>query len=134
MAAKELTVVILNHTNEELQLQPESLQLELGELLDLSKPSPPKNVLAGESVIWSFRSAHIGGGIQGQVAYQMVGFEENASVTFHWSVHLVGTNKFTHTSSVDGFTTRVLGEAADNLLRCLCLNGTSEHFGDGRLL
>ncbi|KAK7211668.1 hypothetical protein V2G26_018846 [Clonostachys chloroleuca] len=110
MAARELTVVILNHTNEELQLEPNSPQLDHGKQLNPESPPPPY-ILAGESVIWSFKSTHIGAGIQGHVTYRMVGFEEDALVTFSWNVHVVSANKFCHSTTLEGFTTRVFGGA-----------------------
>lgn len=68
MAGKELVVVVLNHTNEELKLESEP-RLEHGEWMDAPESQPPWEIRAGESGMWRCKSRHIGTGIAGSVTY-----------------------------------------------------------------
>uniref|UniRef100_A0A0D2XTD3 Uncharacterized protein n=1 Tax=Fusarium oxysporum (strain Fo5176) TaxID=660025 RepID=A0A0D2XTD3_FUSOF len=85
MATRELLVVILNHTNEELNLEPQSPSLDHGHWIDAPDSRPPQMILAGESGMLRCKSSHIGGGVQGSVTYRVVGFEANNRVTFLWN-------------------------------------------------
>merc|ERR1712000_758862 len=111
MAARELIVVVLNHTNEELNLEPESLRLEHGEWMDAPDSQSPQEIRAGESGMWRCKSRHIGTGIEGSVTYRIVGYGTNDRVTLTWNVHYVGPNKFHHSCATEEFTVRVLGGA-----------------------
>lgn len=109
MAARELLVVILNHTNEELNLQPESPTLKHGNLMDSPDSRPPLEILAGESGMLRCKSNHVGVGVEGSITYRVVGFGANNGVTFVWNVPYIGPNKFDGYCAVDGFTVTVLG-------------------------
>ncbi|KNB04609.1 lysophospholipase [Fusarium oxysporum f. sp. lycopersici 4287] len=109
MATRELLVVILNHTNEELNLEPQSPSLDHGHWIDAPDSRPPQMILAGESGMLRCKSSHIGGGVQGSVTYRVVGFEANNRVTFLWNVTYVGPNKFDYSCAIDAFTVKVLG-------------------------
>ncbi|KFA70269.1 hypothetical protein S40285_09772 [Stachybotrys chlorohalonatus IBT 40285] len=65
MAARELIVVALNHTNEELNLEPQSPRLDHGEWMDVPESQPPQEIRAGESGIWRCKSRRIGTGVEG---------------------------------------------------------------------
>ncbi|KAI8713949.1 hypothetical protein NCS52_01113700 [Fusarium sp. LHS14.1] len=93
MASGELLVVILNHTNDELDLEPDSLT----------------QILAGESGMLRCKSSHVGAGVSGSVTYRVVGYEESYKVTFLWSVPYVGQNKFDSLCAAEGFAVRMLG-------------------------
>ncbi|KAH7189817.1 hypothetical protein DER44DRAFT_816193 [Fusarium oxysporum] len=88
MATRELLVIILNHTNEELNIEPQSPSLDHGHWIDTPDSRPPQMILAGESV---------------------VGFDANNKVTFLWNVPYVGPNKFDCSCAIDAFTVKVLG-------------------------
>lgn len=126
MTTTQLTVVILNHTNEELELVPDLMRVESGEMVKADEYTPPKQILAGESAILPFKSIHIGSGIQGEVTYRMTGFEEEASVTFTWNVHLVSANKFTHSCTLDEFNTRLLGGGGKQAVAVFVLGKSKE--------
>lgn len=109
MATRELLVVILNHTNEELDLEPESPNLEHGQWMDTPESRPPTEILAGESGMLRCKSSHVGAGVEGSATYQVVGYKTNHKVTFLWNVPYVGQNKFDCLCAAEGFGVRVLG-------------------------
>ncbi|KAH7169675.1 uncharacterized protein B0J16DRAFT_359180 [Fusarium flagelliforme] len=88
MTNSSLVVIILNHTNEELNLEPQSPSLDHGHWMYTPNSRPPQMILAGENV---------------------VGFEVNNRVTFLWNVSYVGPNKFNRSCAIDAFTVKVLG-------------------------
>ena len=110
MASRELIIVFLNYTNEELKLDPESLRLEQGEWgTDTKESQPPSEIRAGESGLWRCKSPHVGAGTVGSVTYQIVGYGEGGGVTVSWDVRYVGPSKFEHSCQAGEFATRVLG-------------------------
>jgi hypothetical protein len=109
MAATELLIVILNHTNEELNIEPESPSLDHGDWMDTSDSRPPQEILAGESGMLRCKSNHMYGAINGSVSYRVVGFEINNKVTFSWSIPYVGPNKYDCCCPRDAFKIKVLG-------------------------
>ncbi|KAJ9419353.1 hypothetical protein FOXG_07242 [Fusarium oxysporum f. sp. lycopersici 4287] len=96
MAVRELIVMVLNHTNEELNLESESPRLGHGEWMDTPESQPPQEIRAGESGMWRCNSCHIGTGIEGSVTYRIAGYGTNNRVNLTWNVHYVGPNKFHH--------------------------------------
>ncbi|KAI1027812.1 hypothetical protein LB503_011876 [Fusarium chuoi] len=98
MATRELLIVILNHTNEELIAEPEWPPLNHG---NWNK--------TGESGMLRCKSSHIGGGVDGSITYRIVGFEGRNEVAFMWSVPYVGANKFDACCAVSDFTVEILG-------------------------
>jgi hypothetical protein len=109
MAARELTVVVLNHTNEELGLEPASTILDHGQWVDEPEWYPTQLILAGESGLWRCESRHFGSNIEGSVTYRILHETANRKVTFKWNIHYVGTNKFDHTCTMDEFGVRAFG-------------------------
>jgi hypothetical protein len=109
MTTRELLLVILNHTHDNLSLEPESLRLSHGELMDTPDSRPPQEILAGESGMLRCKSSHIGRGFEGSVTYRIVGYEADNRVTFAWNVHYIGTNHFGCPCMADGFMVRILG-------------------------
>ncbi|ODA83996.1 hypothetical protein RJ55_02514 [Drechmeria coniospora] len=110
MAAMELIVVVLNHTNEELSLDAQSPQLEQGEwMTDSAESQPPQEIRAGESGMWRCKARHVGAGIAGSAQYRIVGYGANDLVTLNWDVPVVGANKFEHSSETAEFGVEVLG-------------------------
>ncbi|SCN81451.1 uncharacterized protein FFM5_02825 [Fusarium fujikuroi] len=91
MATRELLIVILNHTNEELTAEPEWSHLNR------------------ETGMLRCKSSHIGGGIDGSTTYRIIGFEGRNELPFMWSVQYVGANKFDACCAVSDFTVEVLG-------------------------
>ncbi|POR35427.1 Lysophospholipase [Tolypocladium paradoxum] len=66
MTVRDLIVVVLYHTNEELSLEPESPRLDRGEwMTDTAESQPPPEIRAGESGMWRCESRHAGAGIEG---------------------------------------------------------------------
>lgn len=82
MTTRELIVVILNHTNEELNLEPQSPSLERGHWLDSLDIRPPSMMLGGESGVLRCQSNHVGGGVEGSITYHIVGFEQKKKVVY----------------------------------------------------
>ncbi|KAI8411229.1 hypothetical protein FOFC_07823 [Fusarium oxysporum] len=109
MAASELLVVILNHTNEELNIEAESPSLDHGHWMDMPDSRPPQEILAGESGMLRCQSSHRYGVITGSVSYRVVGFETNNKVTFSWNIPYVGPNKYDCCCPRDAFNIKTLG-------------------------
>ncbi|KAF5982000.1 hypothetical protein FBULB1_4502 [Fusarium bulbicola] len=109
MATRELLIVILNHTNEELIAEPEWPTLNHGQWTKAPDIQPPQTILAGESGMLRCKSSHIGGGVDGSITYRIVGFEGRNEVAFMWSVPYVGANKFDACCAVSDFTVEILG-------------------------
>ncbi|KAH7142920.1 hypothetical protein B0J13DRAFT_636740 [Dactylonectria estremocensis] len=107
MVAREVVVVVLNQTNEELGLQQDSPHLEHGEWMTMTE-SPPQQILAGESGMWRCQARHIGTQIEGSVTYRIVGYGAANAVTFAWKVSLVEPNKFRHICSAEEFDVRII--------------------------
>uniref|UniRef100_A0A0D2XLA5 Uncharacterized protein n=1 Tax=Fusarium oxysporum (strain Fo5176) TaxID=660025 RepID=A0A0D2XLA5_FUSOF len=74
MASRELLVVILNHTNEELNTEPQWPTLIHGQFIKDDDLPPPQTILAGESGMLRCKSNHLGGGVEGSITYRVVGF------------------------------------------------------------
>ncbi|KAH7200689.1 hypothetical protein BKA60DRAFT_582345 [Fusarium oxysporum] len=109
MATRELLVVILNHTNEELNTEPEWPALTHGHFEKALDLPPPQTILAGESGMLRCKSSHMGGGVEGSITYRIVGFGLRNEVTFMWSVPYVGVNRFSAASAIPNFTVNILG-------------------------
>ncbi|KAM5364592.1 hypothetical protein ACJZ2D_011448 [Fusarium nematophilum] len=109
MTTRELLLVILNQTNEELSLEPGSLSLGRGEMMDTPDSKPPQEILAGESGMLRCKSSHIGRGVEGSITYQIVGYEGENRVKFVWDVPYLGANHFAGSSLADGFMVKILG-------------------------
>ncbi|EMT69355.1 hypothetical protein ACKRZS_006463 [Fusarium odoratissimum] len=109
MASRELLVVILNHTNEELNTEPEWPTLVHGQFIKDADLPPPQAILAGESGMLRCKSNHLGGGVEGSITYRVVGFGPRNEVTFSWSVPYVGVNKFSAASAIPNFQVQTLG-------------------------
>lgn len=110
MAARELVVVVLNHTNEELSLEPGSARLALGEwTAGTPESQPPAGIRAGESAMWRCRSRRLGAGTAGSVAYRIVGYGAQSRVSFSWDVHYLTPSRFAHACDSDEFAVRALG-------------------------
>jgi hypothetical protein len=71
-------VLVLNHTNEELDLEPESPSLEHGQWMDTPESRPPTEILSGESGMLRCKSSHMYAGIEGSVTYRVVGYSLTA--------------------------------------------------------
>lgn len=109
MAARELTVVFLNHTNEELNIEPESPSLDHGDWMETSEARPPQEILAGESGMLQCKSSRMYGAINGSVSYRLVGVEMNNKVTISWSIPHIGPNNYDWSCPQDLFNIKVLG-------------------------
>ncbi|EXA30114.1 hypothetical protein FOVG_18464 [Fusarium oxysporum f. sp. pisi HDV247] len=109
MASRELLVVILNHTNEELNTELEWPTLIHGQFVKDPDLPPPQTILAGESGMLRCKSNHLGGGIEGSITYRIVGFGPRNEATFSWSVPYVGMNKFSAASAIPNFKVQPLG-------------------------
>jgi hypothetical protein len=110
MAARELVVILLNHTNEELAIDPEFTCLEHGEgKTDTPESEPPAQIGAGESGMWRCKSPHVGVGTIGCVSYRIVRYGEKNKITLSWDIRYVGSSKFEYTVEAEEFTMRVLG-------------------------
>ncbi|KAG8418377.1 Lysophospholipase 1 [Metarhizium acridum] len=110
MAARELIVILLNHTNEELSLEPGSPHLDHGDwMTDTPESEPPVEIRAGESGMWRCKSRHVGAGTVGAVSYRIVGYGEKDKISLSWDVRYVAPSKFEHLVESDEFTIRVLG-------------------------
>ncbi|KAK2123339.1 hypothetical protein NOF04DRAFT_1195980 [Fusarium oxysporum II5] len=107
MAARELLVVILNHTNKEHNIKAESPSLDHGHWIDTPDSRPPREILAGESGRLRCQSSHIYGVITGSVS-RVFGFETNNKVTLSWNIPCVGPNKYDCCCPRDAFNIRVL--------------------------
>ncbi|KAK9445441.1 lysophospholipase Plb1 [Metarhizium brunneum] len=110
MAARELIVTFLNHTNEELSLVPGSVRLDHGEWMTGTPESePPREIRAGESGMWRCKSRHVGSGTVGAVDYRICGYGEKDKISVSWDVRFVTPSKFEHKVESDEFAIRVLG-------------------------
>ncbi|CZR40523.1 uncharacterized protein FPRO_05423 [Fusarium proliferatum ET1] len=109
MATRELLIVILNHTNEELTAEPEWPHLNRGNWTKSPDLQPPQTILTGETGMLRCKSSHIGEGIDGSITYRIIRFEGRNELAFMWSVPYVGANKFDACCAVSDFTVEVLG-------------------------
>lgn len=110
MAARELIVILLNQTNEELTLDPQSPQLDQGEwMTDTPESEPPVEIRAGESGMWRCKSKHVGAGTVGSVSYRIVGYGDNDKISMSWDIRYVGPSKFEYAVESKDFAMRVLG-------------------------
>ncbi|KAF5026368.1 hypothetical protein F66182_1576 [Fusarium sp. NRRL 66182] len=109
MATRELLVVLLNHTNEELSLDNQSPILAHGHWMEIPSLQPPQTILAGESGIFRCQSSYMGGKVEGSIIYRVVGFEGNNQLTLLWNVPYVGPNSFDYSCGLCTFTVKILG-------------------------
>ncbi|KAI5460138.1 hypothetical protein BGZ63DRAFT_389580 [Mariannaea sp. PMI_226] len=107
MSSGELLVVVLNQSNEELNLLPDSPNLTRGEWTDACEARPPQEILAGECGMWRIHGGRIGKQIEGSVAYQIVGYDSN-TITFSWKVYMVRSNEFQHSCTTNDFEVQVI--------------------------
>ncbi|KAH7267824.1 uncharacterized protein BKA55DRAFT_556632 [Fusarium redolens] len=129
MATRELLIVILNHTNEELNTEPEWPTLNHGHWNKTPDLQPPQTILAGESGMLRCKSSHIGGGVEGSITYRIVGFEGRNEVAFTWNVPYVGPNKFDASCAVSDFTVNILGGRGKEAV-VVFVFGQSDTYGD----
>ncbi|KAH7145568.1 hypothetical protein B0J13DRAFT_607215 [Dactylonectria estremocensis] len=108
-ASRELVVVVLNLTNEELSLFPESPNLSHGKWMDDPGSRPPQEIRAGESGMWRCQAEHIGVQIEGSASYSIVGYDYNVRVTFTWKIYSVRPNEFNQSCAAEGFEIQVIG-------------------------
>ena len=129
MAARELVVVVLNQTNEELIMDRESLHLEQGEWMTGTPESqPPEEIRAGESGMWRGKPPHLGSGTTGSVKYRIAGYGPRDKLMFSWDVRYVGPSKFGHGSESDEFTIRVMGGSGRQAVAVFVVGTQGESF------
>jgi hypothetical protein len=109
MASRQLVVVVLNQTNEELSLVPESMSLTHGKWMDDPEARPPQEIRAGESGMWRCQAEHLGVQIEGGVCYSIVGYDSNLRLTFTWRIYSVRPNEFDQSCVIEGFEIQVIG-------------------------
>ncbi|KAF5671888.1 hypothetical protein FDENT_10734 [Fusarium denticulatum] len=90
MATRELLIVILNHTNEELVADPEWPALNHGEWTKTPELQPPQTILASESGMLRCKSSHIGGGVDGSITYRIVGIRREERGHVHVERPILG--------------------------------------------
>ncbi|KAH6645610.1 hypothetical protein BKA67DRAFT_119739, partial [Truncatella angustata] len=104
---RDITVVILNHTKDGLDLDPESntSTVDSGSpqtLYHLSRSAPE------ESVLWHCKSTGMRRGVDGSVTYRMSGAVPHDKVRFCWKIRYFGINHYETAATRDGYIVRVV--------------------------
>lgn len=132
MATRELFVVILNHTNEELNTELEWPTLTHGHFIKGPDLPLSQTILAGESGMLRCKSNHLGGKIEGSITYRIVGFGPRNEVAFTWSLPYIGVNKFSAASAIPNFKVHVLGGHGNQAVVVFVLGESALHGIDTR--
>ncbi|KAH6645852.1 hypothetical protein BKA67DRAFT_87911 [Truncatella angustata] len=111
--SRDITVVVLNHTEDGLDLDPESRHLYCGQW-EPSTSLPPQSIRPRESVLWQCKSTGIGRGVEGSVTYRMSGAVPHDKVRFCWKIRYFGLNHYEAAVTRDGYGVRVLGGEGDH--------------------
>lgn len=127
MASRELFVVILNQTNEELNAEVEWPTLTHGHFVKNPDLPPPQTILAGESGMLRCKSNHLGGKIEGSITYRMVGFGPRNEVVFTWSLPYIGVNRFHAASAIPNFQVHTLGGHGNQAVVVFVLGESARH-------
>ncbi len=90
MASRELLVVFLNQSNEELNLEAESPRVEDDRPQDDPEARPPLEIGARESGMWHCKAPHRRRDRGVCSRTRIVGHGANDKVTLAWDVHYVG--------------------------------------------
>jgi hypothetical protein len=106
-------VVVLNHTDEELDLDLESRRLLRGQW-EPPQSLPPDMIRPRESALWHCKATGLGQGIDGSVTYRMAGAVPHDKVRFCWKSRYFGPNQYDTAATRDGCVVNVMGGEGDH--------------------
>ncbi|KAK5658987.1 hypothetical protein OQA88_1073 [Cercophora sp. LCS_1] len=120
-ASREVTVLIINDTPDQLELDSQSAQLKQGEWGD---DTPGQAVIKpGGSAMMNCRSAGIGRGAEGSVMYRFAGQPPHDRVKFSWKNRYFGPNVYDGETSREGYRVAVQGgDGADAIVAFILRN------------
>lgn len=108
MGRRGVTVIVLNHSDEELDLDTESVHLWHGQWAP-AESMPPEVIQPRESVLWYCKATGLGRGIEGSVTYRMAGPVPHDKVRFQWKNRYFGPNFYGGQTTRDGYTVHAKG-------------------------
>ncbi|KAB5549413.1 hypothetical protein GE09DRAFT_1288073 [Coniochaeta sp. 2T2.1] len=91
-AARSVTILVANFTDEQLELDKESTHLSRGAWSQ--DTTTPTVIKPGGSVLWRCRSYSVGQGIEGSVTYHFAGEIPHDKARFTWKSRVFGPNKY----------------------------------------
>ncbi|RYP72584.1 hypothetical protein DL771_004079 [Monosporascus sp. 5C6A] len=108
MSSRGVTVIIVNRSSHQLDLDPELTQLWRGKW-DAAGSLAPEVIKPGESVLWRCKSARAAQGIEGSVTYHFAGHPPHDKVRFTWKNRYFGPNKYEAQTTREGYKIDVEG-------------------------
>jgi hypothetical protein len=110
LASREVTVVVVNQSHDQLELDSGCTQLWRGKWEDEVPGSVvPEMIRPGESVIWRCKSTGVAKGIEGSVTFHMAGHPPHDKVRFTWKNRYFGPNAYNAQTTRDGYKIDVEG-------------------------
>jgi hypothetical protein len=105
---RQVTLLILNDSPTQLELDPESAQLRRGKWQqDLEQAGLPDAIAPGGSVLLRCQSKGVGRSIRGSVTCRLAGHAPHDSVRFAWRSRYFGRSTYTAQTSREGYTVDV---------------------------
>ena len=120
-ASRGLSLLIVNHTAEQLELQGDNTQLWRGKW---GKGSPVSGVIEpGGCATWSCSSAGVAHGLAGYVTYRFVGDPPHDRIRFSWKSRYFGPNAYSAETSREGLRLMVKGGGGAHAFVALFIGG-----------
>ncbi|KAK4236269.1 hypothetical protein C8A03DRAFT_35835 [Achaetomium macrosporum] len=111
LASREVTVIVVNHSSELLELDTDSVQLWRGKWEEEVAGRAPvaQAIRPGESVLWRCKSTGIAQGIVGSATFHITGHPPHDRVRFTWKNRFFGPNAYNAQCTREGFKIKVEG-------------------------
>jgi len=110
LASRGVTVIVVNHSAEMLELDLDSAKLWRGKWEeDAAKPVVPEAIRPGESVLWRCKSTGLAQGIDGSVTFHIAGPPPHDKVRFTWKNRYFGPNAYKAQTTREGYKIEMEG-------------------------
>jgi hypothetical protein len=108
LGSRRVTILILNHTPNQLELDPESAQLRRGKWEEIVEQAAiPEAISPGGSLLLRCQSKGFARAVEGSVTCRLAGHAPHDSVRFTWKSRFLGGSAYTAQTSREGYTVDV---------------------------
>lgn len=110
LASRQVTVIIVNHSEEMLELDTDSVKLWRGKWSgEVAGSVVSPAIRPGESVLWRCQSTGVAKGIDGSVTFRIAGPPPHDRVRFTWKNRYFGPNAYHAQTTREGYKIEVEG-------------------------
>jgi hypothetical protein len=104
LGSRRVTILILNHSPNQLELDPESAQLRRGKWEEAGEAVVPDAITPGGSLLLRCRSTGFARSVEGAVTCRLAGHAPHDSVRFTWKSRYVCPSAYAAQTSREGCT------------------------------